>query len=265
MSKETLRKYLLTSSAEAIPQARRPCSPASPTPKTPNPSFRIAFPPLAKRWNRARKPRCRAGLIPLKSCWIKKRERWLSVSPTPSSAYAFPACSRNYSKKRPGNSGGKGFPSRTARESSLRRPPCPSSSPLPKAGQDALHPAVANPMPFGEEWTFDTFIGNGSTMGLEPCPRHHPARRLPGHAWPCAFARRHRQKPRACWCSAALTGPARPHLLRAIGNELFRTLGSDLYYASLSDLELLFAGRAVLAAGRNCSPKKPFLSMISST
>ena len=35
-------------------------------------------------------------------------------------------------------------------------------------------------------------------MGLEPCPRHHPARRLPGHARPRAFARRHRRS----------TGPA---------------------------------------------------------
>ncbi|MFR1533535.1 MAG: helix-turn-helix domain-containing protein [Bilophila wadsworthia] len=37
----------------------------------------------------------------------------------------------------------------------------PFVQPAPESRQDALHPAVANPMPFGEEWTFDTFIGNG--------------------------------------------------------------------------------------------------------
>lgn len=163
-----MKRYANTSSLlqpkRSLKRAR-PCSPASPTPKTPNPSFRIAFPPLAKRWNRARKPRCRAGLIPLKSCWIKKRERWLSVSPTPSSAYASPACSRNYSKKRPGNSGGKGFPSHTARESSLRRPPCPSSSPLPKAGRTPSIPPWPTRCLLGKNGPSTRSSATGSTNG----------------------------------------------------------------------------------------------------
>ncbi|MFR4119172.1 MAG: hypothetical protein ACLT2T_10270 [Bilophila wadsworthia] len=86
----------------------------------------------------------------------------------------------------------------------------PSVQPAPESRQDALHPAVANPMPFGEEWTFDTFIGNGK------------------HKWALSLARditrravyraTHGRAPSlddigealACWCSAALTGPARP-------------------------------------------------------
>ncbi|MFR0873353.1 MAG: AAA family ATPase [Bilophila wadsworthia] len=54
-------------------------------------------------------------------------------------------------------------------------------------------------------------------------------------------------------------GTGKTHLLRAIGNELFRTLGSDLYYASLSDLELLFAGRSVLAARQELLSKEAVL------
>ena len=138
-------------------------------------------------------------------------------------------------------------------------PPVPFVQPAPESRQDALHPAVANPMPFGEEWTFDTFIGNGK------------------HKWALSLARditrravyraTHGRAPSLDDIGEApgllvLCGPhgtGKTHLLRAIGNELFRTLGSDLYYASLSDLELLFAGRSVLAARQELLSKEAVL------
>lgn len=138
-------------------------------------------------------------------------------------------------------------------------PPVPFVQPAPESRQDALHPAVANPMPFGEEWTFDTFIGNGK------------------HKWALSLARditrravyraTHGRAPSLDDIGEApgllvLCGPhgtGKTHLLRAIGNELFRTLGSDLYYASLSDLELLFAGRSVLAARQELLSKEAIL------
>ena len=45
----------------------------------------------------------------------------------------------------------------------------------------------------------------------------------------------------------------------AVGNELFRTLGSDLYSASLSDLELLYAERSVLAVRQELFAKEAVL------
>lgn len=137
-------------------------------------------------------------------------------------------------------------------------PPVPFVQPAPESRQDALHPAVANPMPFGEEWTFDTFIGNGKHKWALSLARDITRAPSTGHAWPCAFARRHRRSPGP----AGALRPSRDrqdHLLRAIGNELFRTLGSDLYYASLSDLELLFAGRSVLAARQELLSKEAIL------
>lgn len=109
--------------------------------------------------------------------------------------------------------------------------------------EEGIHPA-ANPTPFGEDWTFDTFIGNGK------------------HKWPLSLARdlTRRAVYRATHGQNAaqdesdpglllLCGPhgtGKTHLLRAIGNELFRSLGSDVLYASLSDLELLYADRPSL-------------------
>ena len=82
----------------------------------------------------------RAGAAYLRSLWIKAEGEVLTIMATDANieftgTYPADVKEPDVYKRQPVNFGEKGFPSRTARESSLRRPPCPSSSPLPKAGR----------------------------------------------------------------------------------------------------------------------------------
>ncbi len=142
-----------------------------------------------------------------------------------------------------------------------KTPPSPPILFVPPAAEECargVHPAVGNPTPFGEEWTFEAFIGNGK------------------HKWALSLARDvvRRAVFRATHGRAApgdapeapgllvLCGPhgtGKTHLLRAVGNELFRTLGGDLYCASLSDMEMLYAERSVAAARQELFAKEAVL------
>ncbi|MFQ8887786.1 MAG: AAA family ATPase [Bilophila wadsworthia] len=257
MSKETLRKYLLTSSAEAIPQARPSLLSCFTNAENPKPQLQDRLSAAGEALESCSETALQSWFDPLEIL-LDQEAGTLAVRFHASSAYAFPACSRNYSKKRPGTLG-KGLSITYGAGKFTPSPPVPFVQPAPESRQDALHPAVANPMPFGEEWTFDTFIGNGK------------------HKWALSLARditrravyraTHGRAPSLDDIGEApgllvLCGPhgtGKTHLLRAIGNELFRTLGSDLYYASLSDLELLFAGRSVLAARQELLSKEAVL------
>ena len=126
------------------------------------------------------------------------------------------------------------------------------------AVEPAVHPAVANPTPFGEEWTFDTFIGNGKHKWALSLTRDITSRAV--------YRAAHGRLPASDGPEVpgllVLCGPhgtGKTHLLRAVGNELFRSLGSDLYYASLSDLELLFTGPSPLAARQDLFAKEALL------
>ena len=115
-------------------------------------------------------------------------------------------------------------------------PPVPFVQPAPESRQDALHPAVANPMPFGEEWTFDTFIGNGK------------------HKWALSLARDITR--RAVYRATHGRAPSLDDIGEAPG---LLVLCGPHGTASLSDLELLFAGRAVLAARQELLSKEAVL------
>lgn len=127
-----------------------------------------------------------------------------------------------------------------------------------------LHPSVGNPLPFGEEWTFDTFIFNGKhkwALGLTREMTRKAAYRAThllyyGNSFP---------KPGDTDETPGLLvlcgphGTGKTHLLRAVGNELFRTLGNELFYASLSDLEMRFATEPSLAVRQELASKSAIL------
>lgn len=114
-----------------------------------------------------------------------------------------------------------------------------------------LHPAVGNPLPFGEEWTFDTFIFNGKhkwALGLT----REMTRKAVYRVNRSQYYENSVQKDGDADETPGLLvlcgphGTGKTHLLRAVGNELFRTLGNELFYASLSDLEMRFATESPL-------------------
>lgn len=115
---------------------------------------------------------------------------------------------------------------------------------------------MGNPTPFGEEWTFDTFIGNGKHKWALSLARDI-TRRAVFRATHGVLDDAHEAPGLLVLCGPHGTG--KTHLIRAVGNELFRTLGSDLYSASLSDLELLYAERSVLAVRQELFAKEAVL------
>ncbi len=133
-------------------------------------------------------------------------------------------------------------------------PPLPFVQPAPAAEPEG----AGGQAPFGEEWTFETFIGNG---------RHKWALSLARNIATQAAARTAGHPATADGSPAAsglfvLCGPhgtGKTHLLRAVGNELFRTLGDNLYCASLSDLELLYSDKSPLAARQELFAKEALL------
>ena len=135
-------------------------------------------------------------------------------------------------------------------------PAVPETVPGEERKPDGVHPAVGNPTPFEEEWTFDTFIGNGKHKWALSLARDI-TRRAVFRATHGALGDAHEAPGLLVLCGPP--GPAQMSLIRAPGNELFRTLGSDLYSASLSDLELLYAERSVLAVRQELFAKEAVL------
>lgn len=259
VSKETLRKYLLTSSAEAIPQARPSLLSCFTNAENPKPQLQDRLSAAGEALESCSETALQSWFDPLEILLDQEAGTLAVRFPHAFFGIRFSSLFQKLFEKKARELWGKGLSITYGAGKFTPSPPVPFVQPAPRkpAGTPSIPP-----------WPTDAFWGRmdlrhvhrqrEAQMGLEPCPRHHPARRLPSHAWPCAFARRHRRS----------TGPAgargphgtgKTHLLRAIGNELFRTLGSDLYYASLSDLELLFAGRSVLAARQELLSKEAVL------
>lgn len=259
VSKETLRKYLLTSSAEAIPQARPSLLSCFTNAENPKPQLQDRLSAAGEALESCSETALQSWFDPLEILLDQEAGTLAVRFPHAFFGIRFSSLFQKLFEKKARELWGKGLSITYGAGKFTPSPPVPFVQPAPESRQDALHPAVANPMPFGEEWTFDTFIGNGK------------------HKWALSLARditrravyraTHGRAPSLDDIGEApgllvLCGPhgtGKTHLLRAIGNELFRTLGSDLYYASLSDLELLFAGRSVLAARQELLSKEAVL------
>lgn len=259
VSKETLRKYLLTSSAEAIPQARPSLLSCFTNAENPKSQLQDRLSAAGEALESCSETALQSWFDPLEILLDQEAGTLAVRFPHAFFGIRFSSLFQKLFEKKARELWGKGLSITYGAGKFTPSPPVPFVQPAPESRQDALHPAVANPMPLGEEWTFDTFIGNGK------------------HKWALSLARditrravyraTHGRAPSLDDIGEApgllvLCGPhgtGKTHLLRAIGNELFRTLGSDLYYASLSDLELLFAGRSVLAARQELLSKEAVL------
>lgn len=103
------------------------------------------------------------------------------------------------------------------------------TGPLPATANP--HPALANPFPFGEDHTFDTFIANGKHSWALTLARDFARQTARGGT---SAPRRENGASLLVLCGGHGTG--KTHVLHAVGNELFRTLGRDLRLLSADDL-----------------------------
>lgn len=98
--------------------------------------------------------------------------------------------------------------------------------------------------PFGEEWTFETFISNGKHKWVLSLIKDltQQSSRLPDPE--------SRERPPFEESGVlVLCGPhgtGKTHLLRAVGNALYPIWGDTIFYASLSELETRFASTSSL-------------------
>ncbi len=105
------------------------------------------------------------------------------------------------------------------------------------AGAARPHPALINPFPFGEERTFDTFIANGKHKWALTLARDL-ARRA-AHGTGGGNGKKDGEEDGETPGLLVLCGghgTGKTHLIHAVGNELFRTLGRDLRLLSADDL-----------------------------
>ena len=108
--------------------------------------------------------------------------------------------------------------------------------------------------PFGSEYTFETFISNGKYKLVLSLVREVTRR--------AARAGYNSPEKGEAPGLLVLCGPhssGKTHLLRAVANELFRTAGSHLYCATLSDLESLFMSTHPLVVRQELSEKSGIL------
>ena len=97
--------------------------------------------------------------------------------------------------------------------------PGKSSSSTPLSRPSGFSP-VGSP-PFGEDWTFETFVSNAK------------------HKWILGVLRELLLREPAALCPLVIggaTGSGKTHLLRATANELFRSLGEDAHYMGSDEL-----------------------------
>lgn len=226
VSKETLRKYLLTSSAEAIPQARPSLLSCFTNAENPKPQLQDRLSAAGEALESCSETALQSWFDPLEILLDQEAGTLAVRFPHAFFGIRFSSLFQKLFEKKARELWGKGLSITYGAGKFTPSPPVPFVQPAPESRQDALHPAVANPMPFGEEWTFDTFIGNGK------------------HKWALSLARditrravyraTHGRAPSLDDIGEApgllvLCGPhgtGKTHLLPGIGNELFRTLGA---------------------------------------
>lgn len=119
-------------------------------------------------------------------------------------------------------------------------------------------PSVSHPTgPFGEEWTFETFISNGKHKWVLSLIKDlaQQSSRLPDPET--------RERPPFEESGVlVLCGPhgtGKTHLLRAIGNELYPIWGDSVLYASLSELETRLASTSSLTVRQELLNKQIML------
>ena len=161
VSKETLRKYLLTSSAEAIPQARPSLLSCFTNAENPKPQLQDRLSAAGEALESCSETALQSWFDPLEILLDQEAGTLAVRFPHAFFGIRFSSLFQKLFEKKARELWGKGLSITYGAGKFTPSPPVPFVQPAPESRQDALHPAVANPMPFGEEWTFDTFIGNG--------------------------------------------------------------------------------------------------------
>lgn len=161
VSKETLRKYLLTSSAEAIPQARPSLLSCFTNAENPKPQLQDRLSAAGEALESCSETALQSWFDPLEILLDQEAGTLAVRFPHAFFGIRFSSLFQKLFEKKARELWGKGLSITYGAGKFTPSPPVPFVQPAPESRQDALHPAMANPMPFGEEWTFDTFIGNG--------------------------------------------------------------------------------------------------------
>lgn len=159
VSKETLRKYLLTSSAEAIPQARPSLLSCFTNAENPKPQLQDRLSAAGEALESCSETALQSWFDPLEILLDQEAGTLAVRFPHAFFGIRFSSLFQKLFEKKARELWGKGLSITYGAGKFTPSPPVPFVQPAPESRQDALHPAVANPMPFGEEWTFDTFIG----------------------------------------------------------------------------------------------------------
>ncbi len=255
--KETLRHYLLTSSAEALPKTGSSLLSCFTTAESPKPQLQDRLSATGEALDLCSETALQSWFDPLDITLVQETNTLSVRFPHAFFGIRFASLFQKCFEKKARELWGKGRVVTYGGKAVHAPPPAvPETVPGEDRKPDGVHPAVGNPTPFGEEWTFDTFIGNGKHKWALSLARDI-TRRAVFRATHGALGDAHEAPGLLVLCGPHGTG--KTHLIRAVGNELFRTIGSDLYSASLSDLELLYAERSVLAVRQELFAKEAVL------
>ncbi|MFR3459627.1 MAG: chromosomal replication initiator DnaA, partial [Bilophila wadsworthia] len=200
MSKETLRKYLLTSSAEAIPQARPSLLSCFTNAENPKPQLQDRLSAAGEALESCSETALQSWFDPLEILLDQEAGTLAVRFPHAFFGIRFSSLFQKLFEKKARELWGKGLSITYGAGKFTPSPPVPFVQPAPESRQDALHPAVANPMPFGEEWTFDTFIGNGKHKWALSLARDITRRAVYRATHGRAPSLDDISEARACWC-----------------------------------------------------------------
>ena len=251
--KETLRQSLLTSSAEALPKTGSSLLSCFTNAESPKPPLQDRLSASGEALDPCSEAALQSWFDPLDITLDQETDTLTVRFPHAFFGIRFAGLFQKSFEKKARELWGKGLAITYGGGRPLPAPP--PFIPQAPGDDDGVHPALGNPTPFGEEWTFDTFIGNG---------KHKWALSLARDITRRAVFRATHGTPGDAEAPGLLVlcgphGTGKTHLLRAVGNELFRTLGNDLYSASLSDLELLYAERPAIAVRQELFAKEAVL------
>ena len=165
VSKETLRKYLLTSSAEAIPQARPSLLSCFTNAENPKPQLQDRLSAAGEALESCSETALQSWFDPLEILLDQEAGTLAVRFPHAFFGIRFSSLFQKLFEKKARELWGKGLSITYGAGKFTPSPPVPFVQPAPESRQDALHPAVANPMLLGKNGPSTRSSATGSTNG----------------------------------------------------------------------------------------------------
>ena len=160
--KETLRHYLLTSSAEALPKTGSSLLSCFTNAESPKPQLQDRLSATGEALDLCSETALQSWFDPLDITLVQETNTLSVRFPHAFFGIRFASLFQKCFEKKARELWGKGLVVTYGGKTLPAPPPAvPETVPGEERKPDGVHPAVGNPTPFGEEWTFDTFIGNG--------------------------------------------------------------------------------------------------------